>query len=237
MRQVEEMSLSDTAVATDTSNTPEQTFDRWETPEFAPASKSGSHGISITELEELQKQAYEEAYAVGIQEGFKAGADKCSIEVRRFETLMQQLSRPFERLDETLEKQVVQLAMVVARHIIRREIKTEPTHVIGSVREALAVLPVAARAVRVRLHPDDAEIVRKYLKPAEGERAWTIEEDPVLTRGGCRIETEYSHVDARIESRISALVATLFGDERESEQDAVHTGGERDTDSGQLDRE
>jgi len=200
----------------------DQQFDRWETPEFEPGMNvgSGAPGISVTQLEALQKQAYEEAYAAGIQEGFKAGAEKCGTQAKRLEMLIQQLARPFERLDESVEKQVVQLAMVVAHHIIRREIKTEPSHVIGSVREALAVLPIAAREVRVRLHPEDAEIVRNYLKPAEGERAWAITEDPVLTRGGCRIETEFSHVDARIESRISALVATLFGDERESDDSA-----------------
>ncbi|MFK8029917.1 MAG: flagellar assembly protein FliH [Gammaproteobacteria bacterium] len=207
----EHVSVSDLAVD------PKPSFDRWETPEFAPeSSANGSPGISIQQLEELQKQAYEEAYAVGIQDGFKAGAEKSNKETQRLNSLLQQFAHPFEELDDVVEKQVVQLALVVARNIIRRELKTEPTHVIGAVREALTVLPVASRDVTVRLHPEDAVIVRKYLKPAEGERAWAIVEDPVLTRGGCVVDTEFSHVDARIEARISALVATLFGDERES---------------------
>ncbi len=209
------MAHSEQAVLSRASN-PE--FDRWETPEFAPGINSGSSapGMSVTQLEALQKQAYDEAYAVGLQEGEAAGVAKSNVEAQRLDGLIQQLARPFEALDDCVEKQVVQLAMIVARNIIRRELKTDPTHVIGAVREALAVLPVSSRDVRVKLHPEDAELVRKYLKPVEGERAWNIEEDPVLTRGSCRVDTEFSHVDARVESRLSALIAAMFGDERES---------------------
>lgn len=207
----------DQPVVSDPEPAAAESVSRWETPEFQASNDgAGGFGLSIRQLEALQKQAYEEAYAAGIEEGFKVGEQRCRAETARLSALIQQLDRPFETLDESVEKQVVQLALIVARHIIRRELKTEPAHVIGAVRDALAVLPVAARNVRVKLHPKDAELVRKYLQPAEGERAWNIEEDPVLTRGDCLIDTEYSHVDARIESRISTLVATLFGDERES---------------------
>ncbi len=212
------MEQSEQAVLTSASVT---RFDRWETPEFEPGGDptDSGRGMSVTRLESLQKQAYEEAYATGLREGREAGESLARSEGQRFDALIQQLARPFESLDDCVEKQVVQLAMIVARNIIRRELKTDPTHVIGAVREALSALPVSARDVRVKLHPEDAELVRKYLKPVEGDRAWHIQEDPVLTRGSCRVHTEFSHVDARIESRISALVASLFGDERDA-QDA-----------------
>ena len=194
------------------------TFDRWETPEFKADVNPGSNGISIAQLEALQRQAYEEAYAQGLTEGRAAGATEAQSEAQQLTGLIQQLARPFEQLDDCVERQVVQLAMIVARNIIRRELKTDPSHVIGVVREALEALPVAARDVRVKLHPEDAALVRKYLKPVEGERAWNIEEDPVLTRGGCLVDTEFSHIDARVEARLSTLVAALVSDDRTSEE-------------------
>jgi flagellar assembly protein FliH len=35
-----------------------------------------------------------------------------------------------------------------------------------------------------------------------------------MSRGGCVIRTENSRIDARLESRISAVIANALGDER-----------------------
>ncbi|MEM7081991.1 MAG: flagellar assembly protein FliH [Pseudomonadota bacterium] len=198
------------------STKPDADIDRWEGPDFAVSGSVASPGMSIRQLELLQQQAYDEAYAAGLEQGLKAGQQQSLQAAQRLAGMVNQLAQPFAALDDCVERQLVQLALVVARHIIRRELKTEPAHVIGAVRDALAALPIASRDVRVRLHPDDAELVRSLLKPADGDLAWTIEEDPVLTRGGCRVESEFSHIDARIESRMSTLVATLLGDERDA---------------------
>ena len=46
------------------------------------------------------------------------------------------------------------------------------------------------------------------------ERAWTLSEDPVIARGGCRISSEYSSIDATVEARLGAAIAAALGDER-----------------------
>ena len=76
---------------------------------------------------------------------------------------------------------------------------------------------VAAREVRVILHPEDAAVVRQNLAPTESERAWTIIEDPLLmARGGCQITTATSRIDARLETRLAAILSELMGNERQS---------------------
>jgi flagellar assembly protein FliH len=104
--------------------------------------------------------------------------------------------------------------MSLARQIVRRELKTDPTQIIGIVREAISSLPVAARDVRVHLHPEDAAVVRQNLAPTESERAWQLVEDPVMARGGCQITTTASRVDARLETRLGAILSELMGTER-----------------------
>jgi flagellar assembly protein FliH len=102
----------------------------------------------------------------------------------------------------------------VVQQLFRRELRQDPSHVIGVVREAIHLLPVASRDVRVRLHPEDAEFVRKSLPQSEGERAWTIVEDPMIDRGGCKVVTEQSQIDAQAESRLKAVIAAIVCDER-----------------------
>ena len=44
---------------------------------------------------------------------------------------------------------------------------------------------------------------------------WQIAEDPVMTRGGCRIEAENSKIDASVEQQLNRVIANLMGGERE----------------------
>ena len=84
------------------------------------------------------------------------------------------------------------------------------------IREAVGRLPAAARDVRVHLHPEDAAAIAERLASTGRERAWSVVEDPTLTRGGCLVRSENSQIDARLESRVNAIVSSMLGEERAS---------------------
>ena len=186
--------------------------ERWQVPNIDGA--EGRSYLTAGRLEELQQEAWDEAYQKGYAEGVEAGEAEAAGRTERLDELLRSLARPFDELDEVVEKALVELAMNVARQLFRREIKLNPTHVIGVVREAIQCLPVASRDVRVHLHPDDASLIRETLAPAEGEPAWEVVEDPLLSRGGCRISTDNSRIDASAETRLNALIQSVAGDDR-----------------------
>jgi flagellar assembly protein FliH len=66
----------------------------------------------------------------------------------------------------------------------------------------------------VHLHPEDAVLVRERLAEPNADRAWSVVEDPVICRGGCRVSSENSTIDAQVESRLGAAIAAALGDER-----------------------
>jgi flagellar assembly protein FliH len=134
--------------------------------------------------------------------------------VSRLDSILQLLGHPLAASDAEVERELAQLALAIGKHLARRELRIEPAQVIAIVRESIALLPVAARQVRVHVHPEDAATIRERLAPAASERAWTLVEDPTLSRGGCRVQSECSRIDARFESRVAAVAASLFGDER-----------------------
>jgi flagellar assembly protein FliH len=56
--------------------------------------------------------------------------------------------------------------------------------------------------------------VRGKLTPASGQQEWTLAEDPLMARGGCRLTTDNSSIDARFEAAVAAALSGLLGDDR-----------------------
>jgi flagellar assembly protein FliH len=186
----------------------------WAAPDMNKGGAAGPKLPTVSGLADLQAEAHKEAFEQGLAEGREAGQAQVRAQIERLEGMFYDLAKPFEELDAEVERELLTLAMSLARQIVRRELKTDPTQIIGIVREAIASLPVAARDVRVHLHPEDAAVVRQNLAPTESERAWQLVEDPVMARGGCQITTTTSRVDARLETRLGAILSELMGTER-----------------------
>ena len=197
----------------------------WPLPEVGPSGMGSCTGgvLTVAELERLQRQAYEEAYARGLEEGRRLGLEEVQAQARQLRTLLQALARPLEQVDEEVEQELAQLALAVARLVVRRELATHPGEVVAAIREALGALPAGARQVRVHLHPEDAALVRRVLAEAGEDGAWRVVEDPALSRGGCRVVTETSQIDATVERRLQAIAAQVLGGGRE---DDAAGGGE-----------
>jgi flagellar assembly protein FliH len=189
----------------------------WAAPDVGKAAGGAKTAMAtVSGLADLQAEAHKEAFEQGLAEGREAGRAEVRAQVERLEGMFYDLTKPFKELDDEVERELLTLAMALARQIVRRELKADPTHIIGIIREAIAALPVAAREVRVHLHPEDAAVVREHLAPTESERAWQIVEDPVMARGGCRASTTTSRVDARLETRLGTILSELMGNERQA---------------------
>lgn len=194
-------------------------FKRWQVPDVAVGgvkdSPSGNNKyLTAMQLERIQKQAYDEAYARGYKEGVAAGQSQVREQAKIFAGLASSLQNPIKQTDEKIENEIVLLCLAIAKQIIRREITLDSGHIISVIREALSVLPVASQKVRIRLHPDDGVLVRKVLTELNEDVSWSVVDDISLTRGGCKVATENSHIDATLETRIAMITSKILVDER-----------------------
>jgi flagellar assembly protein FliH len=203
---------------------------------------------TVEELEAISRAAYEEGFERGQREGFEeghrdglaqgleqgrrdglaqgleqghregraGGEAEAHARIERLGQILTVLEQPLVDLDAEVEEQLVALALAVARQMVRRELHLNPGEIVPVVREALASLPAARRHLRLYLHPDDIHIVRAAL--GEGERGMRLIEDVGLTRGGCRVETDVSRIDATVEQRLNRVITSLLGGERESDR-------------------
>lgn len=206
-------------------------YQRWDLPmvedisgAVANAKGDRSPGLMTAEqIERIQKQAYKEAYEAGFSKGREEGMTSGKAEIVRngqlLDNLLQSLAQPFERLDNDVLQQLVSLSAAITRQLVRRELKIDATQIVGVVQEALAVLPVGSRDVKVCLHPDDLQVMRETFANNEAERSWVLAADPGLSRGDCRILTETSLIDATLDRRLSAITSQLLGGEREADKD------------------
>jgi flagellar assembly protein FliH len=198
------------------------TVARWDLPSVSGNAVQGRRaGPTVSELEAIEKRAYDEAFAEGRQAGLTAAQtemqpviDKLRGQVASLAAVYDKLAQPLEELDGEVASQFAHLAMAIAKQVIRRELRTDPAQVIAVMRETVALLPASVRQVRIHLHPDDAAVVREHLAAPGGDRTWSLAEDPMLSRGGCMVLSDTAQIDARIETRIGSVASALFGDER-----------------------
>jgi len=189
---------------------------------YKEAYEAAFQKAEIEGLEQGKKNGHEQGYAEGKKEGYELGLaegqEVIKLKSDQLSSIISILQSPLEQLDKEVEDEMMFLVMTVARHVIRREVKADPGHVIAAVRQAVELLPVSARNIQVHLNPEDAALVRESLSMDEehGQR-WRIIEDPMLSRGGCNVETDYSRIDATVESRINMIVSQVLGGERESD--------------------
>jgi flagellar assembly protein FliH len=202
---------------------------RWPMPEVGGGPIVGRAGegrkSEASQTVDLLRQALKEAEARGYQEGAakaqaeaRSALDTLTARIQQLDSILQLLAQPLAQLDAGVEKELLHLSLTVGKQLARRELRLDPAQVIGIIRESLAQLPASARDVRVHLHPDDAATVRERLAEPTNERAWKVVEDPTLSRGGCVVRTETSQIDARFESRVSAVIANALGEERAPER-------------------
>jgi flagellar assembly protein FliH len=180
----------------------------------------------VADLQGIEREAWDKGFAEGREAGIaavrkeqQAATQELDRRVQNLAAVLDFMSKPIAALDSEVQRQLASLAGAIARQIVRRELKIHPDEIVAVIRETVALLPMTAREVRVHLNPEDAKLVRARLAEASGDRAWSIAEDPIIARGGCRVSSESSSIDAQVEQRLGAAIAAALGDARTAAPD------------------
>jgi flagellar assembly protein FliH len=187
-------------------------YERWEMPNFAQSGtgnagarqKGNNAGIVLptaVQLEEIQRQAHDEGFQAGYQEGSQ-----------RMAALLNTMEQALQQADQEIAQDLLKLSLEVARQMVQQTLKANPEILLNTIREAISSLPHFNQGAHLVLHPDDATMVRASMGEQLAHTGWKIFEDALIARGGARVETAHSQIDATLANRWQRIVAAIGQD-------------------------
>jgi len=160
----------------------------------------------------------QEAYAEGLHRGQQAGEEKFRASVgeaaESLGSVGEALSQGRAQFLEEMERAVVALAQAVSKRVLQRETRHADFELLrNTVRSAVNELLDRER-VTVRLNPEDLQALKdqnvSLLDEFDGVPELDVSPDASVGRGGCVLETDSLHVDARLDTQLNKIFDALL---------------------------
>lgn len=195
-------------------------FERWELASFDLHSGGKHQGgtiklaaqITVAESEKTRQQAHQEGYTQGREEGYTAGIQQARSEAAQIHALLQNIQIALNQVDEQVAQSLLDLSLEVANKMVCETLKVNPEVILKIISDAISSLPHFNQNAHLIMHPDDAELVRKQMGEQLAHAGWKIFTDTQIKRGGCRVETAHSQVDATTKARWQRIVESIGQD-------------------------
>ena len=164
--------------------------------------------------EDLRQSIYEEireaAYRAGFEQGCAEGRAEAQAVAGRMQGLLQALAAPFAQTDAELMRELLALTERVCRALLARELRTDSEAIARVLAAALDALGESHTAVELTLNPADARLCRELGLVTEGAGGFTLREDAEVQRGGVVLRRGSERIDARIDTRLRAIIESLY---------------------------
>jgi flagellar assembly protein FliH len=170
---------------------------------IASAVDIDQHAHSAAERVRLEADAYERGYE-DAERALRANAEgHVAAALSALNDAIASVELHTARWMANAEENIAALAVVVARHLVQREVTADPTIVRDLVQRALSQIPMDS-AVTVRLHPDDAATCNSLAAPDANRRLQDLRliADAHITRGGCLVEGRERIIDGRVDTSL-----------------------------------
>lgn len=169
----------------------------------------------------LIQQANDDGYA----EGLAHGQEQTALEwqqrmdeyiegqghqaAQRVQSVLQALDANLSDMQQTMARQLLELACDIARQVVRQELSVNPNALKPVVREAVGILVAEGRPATVRLNPADIDVVGQPLREAEDVPGVQWIADAAVAEGGCLVESAGTVVDGSLDKRWKRAIAAL----------------------------
>jgi flagellar assembly protein FliH len=188
-------------------------FQNFGRPRESDAEDSGGaareEGVAAdAERDGRERDVYEEGLAAG-----RAAAEQdLGRSADAFAAAVEEVVRFRTGLLDRYQRELLELAVGIARKVVQRELAEHPEHWLGMIREAVRHALDRER-IRIRvgtvLHHYLLEHLPGLRGMLEDVKELDLVEDGTLAENGCVLETHYGDLDLSIDSQMSAIRAAL----------------------------
>jgi flagellar assembly protein FliH len=188
----------------------EAALKRWQPDTFAASAQAQrkTNLPTAESVERVYQQATEQGYQAGYTEGYAAAREHGA----RIAGVLAGLTGEFAVLDQHIAEQLLQLALSVANQVLTTALAVKPELIVPLVREAVQSLAASGAPASLNLNPEDAALVKDALGEHLQHGGVRILEDKSIARGGCRLHSAGSTIDAAIDTRWRRVVEAIGTD-------------------------
>ena len=162
---------------------------------------------------EVEKEAYEKGFSEGERAGRETGEKMVEAVLKQYTQTLEELKGLRCNLLTGSEREVVRLSLEVAKKIVKREVCVDEELILALVKVALSRLADQS-VMTVRVNPRDCQSILHFRESPGHRDSWhdgiKLVEDPLITRGGCLIETDSGVIDARVEEQFREIEKGFF---------------------------
>lgn len=194
-------------------------YQRWELSAISDEDEGIFEAKSSTPEQSpaIVQNTQEDGFALGMQHGYADGLQQARAEMlsdkQNLLNLAQTFTHSLDKGETEFSMEILKLALDVAKAMVKTHIQLNSKAILVVIKEITNHLPPDISQVRLRLHPEDADSVRKHLLEDLTSLNWVIIEDAQITQGGCIVETAIKQIDARIETRWKRICDALGQDQ------------------------
>jgi flagellar assembly protein FliH len=160
--------------------------------------------LLLREFQSRIERERAQAFEAGREAGRAAAQQELQAPLERVARSLDELAACRARYRKETEREVVQLALEIARRILRRELSIDPEAILGLVRAGLESISLR-EVLEVRLHPSHAETVRLCLKKMGAPAGLAVIADPHLEPGAVLVETRRGGFDASADAQLEEI--------------------------------
>jgi flagellar assembly protein FliH len=172
-------------------------------------------------LTEIERDAFVKGYAQGERAGAEAGSRRGEAMLRRLGDTIEELAAFRKQLLQQSERQLVQLALALAKRIVRREMAVDEELFTALAHVAVDRL-VDSGQVTIRLNPEDFGRTAAAQTDRWAAAHVNVVADAAVARGGCLVESPFGFIDANIEAQFQELARALLDGETAGLEHEAH---------------
>ena len=178
-----------------------------------PQANAEQEGLELERTEERIKIAEKNASDRGFSEGLKKGIEQekreSSLSVESVGKLIRELKKLKKQFLEGSEKEIIDLAFLIAEKVIHKEVSIGREVIVSVLRDAMKSMQ-ERDGVSIRLNPGDyCHLTEAKPDFLDSYNDILIEKDEGIGQGGVIIETYSGVVDARLDKQLNKIMESL----------------------------